>query len=283
MPDFDDARLNLPSGGDRTVMQVTAGLVALRKTPAPDAEMATQSLHGEHVLLHHREGDFGLIQNLSDGYVGWAAMAGLSAPALPISHRVKALRAYVYPRPSIKSVPLFHVSFGAGLVSTGERDGRFLKCERAGWLYEDQLRLDGEHQSDPAAAALLYMHTPYLWGGRESVGIDCSGLVQQAFAACGVTLPRDSDMQGAWAGEAIDDWQAPGALGRNDLVFWQGHVGIMLDSETLLHANGHHMAVASEPLLGSIARISKQYGEPVGARRIDLELERDRKPGWLRT
>jgi len=206
----------------------------------------------------------------------------LSAPALPISHRVKALRAYVYPRPSIKSAPLFHVSFGAGLVSTEQRDGRFLKCERAGWLYEDQLRPERAYESDPAAMAELYMHTPYLWGGRESVGIDCSGLVQQAFAACGVTLPRDSDMQTAWAGEAIDDWQAPGALARNDLVFWQGHVGIMLDSETLLHANGYHMAVASEPLLGSIARIATQYGQPVGARRIDLELETDRKPDWLK-
>ncbi|MCF6329731.1 MAG: peptidoglycan endopeptidase, partial [Henriciella sp.] len=76
MPTFDDARLNLPGGGDGVGMQVTAGLVALHKVPAPDAEMATQALHGEHVLLHHREGDFGLIQALSDGYVGWASMAG---------------------------------------------------------------------------------------------------------------------------------------------------------------------------------------------------------------
>ncbi|MCF6329435.1 MAG: C40 family peptidase, partial [Henriciella sp.] len=87
---------------------------------------------------------------------------------------------------------------------------------------------------------------------------------------------------GAWAGDPIDDWQAPGALRRNDLIFWQGHVGIMLDSETLLHANGYHMAVAAEPLAGSVARIATQYGEPVGARRIDLDMERDRKPDWLR-
>ncbi len=114
------------------------------------------------------------------------------------------------------------------------------------------------------------------------MGIDCTGLVQQAFGACGVAVPRDSDMQGAWAGAAIGDWAVPGKLRRGDLVFWGGHVGIMLDSDTLLHANAHHMAVAAEPLAQAIERIAETYGEPIGARRIDLEMQTGRKPDWLK-
>ncbi|MDJ0920214.1 MAG: NlpC/P60 family protein [Henriciella sp.] len=283
MPEFDDPRLTLPDGGERTLMQVTAGIVALRKDPEPDAEMASQALHGQHVVLHHEEGEFGLVQSVQDRYVGWALMEALSAPALAPTHRVRALRLYVYPRPSIKSAPRYLISLGGLMVSEEEREGRFLKCARAGWVYEDQLSPVDIYESDPAAVAERYLHTPYLWGGRESLGIDCSGLIQQAFAACNITLPRDSDMQGAWAGDPIEDWQRPGALQRNDLVFWKGHVGIMLDDKTLLHGNGFHMAVAAEPLAGSIERIASQYGEPVGARRVKLSASIGLVPDWLKT
>ena len=283
MPDIHDPRLNLPDGGERSLWQVAAGLATLRKDPADEAETASQSLHGEVVCLHHREGAFGLVQNQADGYVGWAEMAALVQPVSRPSHRLRALRAYVYPRPSIKAPPLFEVSLGARFTSLDEREGRFLNCANGGWVIEDQLTHLDEFEEDPAAVASRYMHAPYLWGGRESVGIDCSGLVQQAFGACGMVLPRDSDMQFAWAGEAIEDWQAPGALRRNDLVFWKGHIGIMLDADTLLHANGYHMAVAAEPLDLAISRIANQYGEPVGARRVDFKKARADRPVWLRT
>ncbi len=281
MPEFNDSRLTLPPGGEGLAMQVTAGLAALRKTPAPDAETVSQALHGERVVLHHCENGFGLIQTLADRYTGWADITALSAPEMTVTHRLRVLRAYVYPEPSIKSVPRYEISLGAKLVSDNQREGRFLKCARAGWLYEDQLGLVDDFETDPAAVAQRYMHAPYLWGGRESVGVDCSGLMQQAFAACGVSLPRDSDMQSDWAGEVIENWQSPGALQRNDLVFWKGHVGIMLDTGMFLHANGYHMAVAAEPLKTAITRISNQYGEPIGARRVNIELERGRKPDWL--
>lgn len=281
MPDLSDKRLTLPPGGDRMMMQVTAGVAALRLAPEPDAEMATQALHGEHVQLHHEDGEFGLVQMQSDGYVGWALMAALSMPALPVTHRVSALRAYVYPQPTIKSSPRFLISLGAGVVSDDIRDGRFLKCARAGWVIEDQLVPETQFETDPAAVALRYLHAPYLWGGRESLGLDCSGLVQQAYGACGVHLPRDSDMLAAWAGQAITGWDQPGVLQRGDLVFWKGHVGIMLDADTLLHANANHMAVAAEPLQGAISRIAKQYGAPTGARRINISKSKGVRPDWL--
>ncbi len=262
-------------------MQVGAGAAAMHRNPAPGAEMVSQCLYGEPVLVHHHEGEFALAQALTDRYVGWVLQADLSAQILPVTHRVRALRAHIYTEASIKAPPLRVVSLGAQIASDGVREGRFLKCRAGGWVIEDQLLPVDAYETDPAAAAQRYLNTPYLWGGRDSLGIDCSGLVQQGFAACGISLPRDSDMQGAWAGAALADWQTPGVLARNDLVFWNGHVGIMLDAETLLHANAHHMAVAAESLPEAIRRIASTYGQPTGARRVDLSSAAGQNPDWL--
>jgi hypothetical protein len=115
-----------------------------------------------------------------------------------------------------------------------------------------------EHmQSDPAAVAMLFQHVPYLWGGDSTFGIDCSGLVQQCLMACGITCPRDSDMQ-----EAHFPHIGPADRKRGDLVFWKGHVGMLLDPATLIHANAYHMAVTIEPLEQAIERIGqKEFGD----------------------
>ncbi|MEL7231925.1 MAG: peptidoglycan endopeptidase, partial [Pseudomonadota bacterium] len=121
-----DPRLTLPPGGENLPMQVTAGVTALRKTPEPDGEMVSQALHGETVILHHEEGEFGLVQNQSDRYVGWALMEALSAPVLKPTHRIKVPRLHVYAEPSIRAAPHFVIGIGARLVSTGQRDGKYL-------------------------------------------------------------------------------------------------------------------------------------------------------------
>ena len=281
MPALDDPRLTLPPGANGLKLQVSAAIAALRNAPEPDAEQGSQLLHGEQVVLHHEDGEFGLVQSTHDRYTGWALMEALSAPVLTPTHRVKALRAYVFPSPSIKASPFFPVSRGALVRCEDEMSGRFVKCTRSGWMVADQLQPVQEVAPDPASIAETYMYTPYLWGGRESLGIDCSGLVQHAFSAAGIVTPRDSDMQSAWLGELIENWGVPGHLQRNDLIFWKGHVGIMLDQDTLLHANGHHMCVASEPLAVAIERIRPQHGEVTHARRVDLATGRTSVPDWI--
>lgn len=280
MPNFDDPRLTLPEGADGLKLQVSAAVASLKNAPELDAEQGSQLLHGEQVVLHHEEGEFGLVQSLHDRYTGWTLMEALSAPVLTPTHRVKALRAYVFPDPSIKASPFFPVSLGALVRCEDEQQGRFVKCTRSGWLVADQLQPIAEYADDPASVAEKYMYTPYLWGGRESLGIDCSGLVQHAFNACGIPSPRDSDMQSEWLGSPIENWDRPGQLRRNDLVFWKGHVGIMLNDTQLLHANGHHMGVAAEPLTEAIVRIRPQHGEPTQARRVDRALESTMAPAW---
>lgn len=275
-----DKRLSLADPSDTPVrMQVSAGVAAIVNAPQLGATMTSQALHGETVWVHHEDGEFGLIQCERDRYTGWALMEALSAPALETTHRVSALRTYAHPEPDLKTPPHYLMSLGARVAGT-DQDGGFLKDDRGGWVTMKHLTAADTFEDDPASVAERFVGTPYLWGGRESLGIDCSGLTVAAYGACGVLLPRDSDMQFAWAGDEISDWAAPGALRRGDLVFWKGHVGIMMDAETLVHSNAYHMATAKEPLAGAIERIAKHYGEPIGARRIDLNEGRKR-PFWM--
>lgn len=282
MLNYDDPRLRLPEGGLDARMQVSAGVAALRAGPSPDGTQVSQVLHGETVRLHHEVGEYGLVQSETDGYVGWALMAALSAPVLALTHRVIAPRLHSYAEPRISAAPHFVLGTGARLIATGARDGRYLKFERAGWIVDHLVAPIETLDADPVNVAERLLGTPYLWGGRDCLGIDCSGLVQIAFAACGVACPRDSDMQAAWFGDPIEDWQAAGSLRRGDLLFWKGHVGLMTDSDTLLHANGTFMTTMTEPLQPAIARIENEYGAPVGARRIDVSALKGVTPDWLK-
>lgn len=264
-----DKRLRAPDGNFES-FQVTAGVTAIRETPELNGRLATQALHGEILDVYEERGEFGRVQCRRDGYVGWALMATLSAPVLDVTHKISALRTHVYSEPDLKSVPRYVVSCGASVVVCGD-DGDYVRCERAGWVHKRHIKAVADARvDDPAAVAETYVGTPYLWGGRESLGLDCTGLTQQAFEAAGILLPRDSDMQYNWCGTPIEDWSTPGALQRNDMVFWKGHVGLMLDSVRMIHANAWHMAVAIEPLDEAIVRIKTHYAEPIGARRIDL-------------
>lgn len=278
MPDFSDKRLARPEGTG-VAFQVTAGVAAVRETPSPDGRLGTQALHGEMLDVFREEGEFGLVQCRRDHYVGWVSMDALSAPALPVTHKVSALRTYCFAAPELKSAPRFLLSLGACVAATGRKDGVWTECDRAGWVHERHLAPLDQFETDPVAVAERFMEAPYLWGARESLGLDCSGLIQQAFEACGVLLPRDSDMQEAWAGEVVSDWQSPGALRRGDLVFWDGHVGILTAPDTLLHANAYHLAVVAEPLTGAIDRIRPIAGEVTIVRRV--ALSRRAAPDWL--
>lgn len=279
MPDFNDKRMTAPAGSGAP-FQVSAGVAAIRAEPRDDAEMTTQALHGETLRVFEERGDYAHVQLDRDCYVGWALTDTLSAPVDTPTHRISALRTYAFSKPNLKSAPHFLISRN-GLITARTTDNGFVQTSRGYWITEKHLEPVETAHDDPAAIAEAFRGSPYLWGGRESLGLDCTGLTIATFAACGVALPRDSDMQFAWAGDTVEDWRSAGALQRNDLVFWKGHVGIMLDGGTLLHANAHHMATASESLAGAIERIAVTYGEPIGAKRIDLTTARAAKPAWL--
>ena len=201
-------------------------------------------------VLETRDG-FSFGRDPEDGYVGYLA-DGCLGPSRPAKHQLTAQSAHVYSAPDFKSPETLHLPFGARLDVVGDQDS-YLQLSTGGWVMEQHV---SEAKSDWVSVAQMFLGTPYLWGGNTAFGIDCSGLVQLAMHSVGLACPRDSDMQEAAFSEA------KGAYQRGDLVFWKGHVGILLDGETLLHANAHHMAVAKEPLAEAIERIgAKEFGE----------------------
>jgi cell wall-associated NlpC family hydrolase len=247
-------------------MQVMTTTAPLFGAPRSDGPMQSEMLFGECFIAYERNDDgwcWG--QTGRDGYVGYVPsdMLALSqtAPTPEPTHRVHALRSFVYPGATIKTAPLMHLSFASLLTVTGEKDG-FYSLDQGGWIIARHLVPVDHLADDPATVAATMLGAPYLWGGRSSLGMDCSGLVQLALEACGIPCLRDSDMQQQQLGEALDP-EAP--LQRNDLVFLKGHVGLMLDDTTLLHANGHHMACVAEPLREARARIKAKTGHDIAA------------------
>ncbi len=241
----------------RQVVAPIAGLYRL-----PNGVLDDQLLFGERFDVLAVEGDFAWGQARRDGYVGWVETRRLGETLSSPSHWVSALGAYAFSEASLKTKPVGRLSMNA-LVTVEAEEGRYRKLAGSGWVVAEHLSPVGVFAADPAAEALKFLGAPYLWGGRSSEGLDCSGLIQQAHYACGLSGPRDSDMQAELGSPA------PGDLRRNDLVFWKGHVGIMLDEANLLHANGHHMATVAEPLSEAAARIEAAgAGAPTGFRRL---------------
>ncbi len=248
----------------RRRLRLVAPSAAIRKAPDPATEQLDQLVHGEQFDALERRGDFWWGQARRDGYVGFVEAQVLSDDVVPPTYWVRALRTFAFAEPSIKTRSTGPFSLNA-LVAIEAEEGDFA-CERGGaWFWRGHLAPIGlGFERDPAAVAERFLGAPYLWGGRDSLGLDCSGLIQQALYACGRACPRDTDQQAALGREI-----GPGELRRNDLVFWSGHVGLMLDESRLVHASGHHMAVVTEALCEAVARIAaKGYGDPTAYRRL---------------
>lgn len=248
-------------------MQVTAGVAAMRAQPADDGEMVNQALYGDEVeVFDEREDGWAWVRLRTDGYAGYIAMEALSAPVLPATHQVTALRTYVFSEPNLKSAPRFLISRTAQLAVEGAVHNGFLPLARSGFVFADHLADLDSVATDWVGVAESFLGAPYLWGGRESLGCDCSGLIQTALRAGGIKAPRDTGMQEPALGVALDRATTP--LQRGDLVFWKGHVGVMTDPVHLLHANAHHMCVARESLAAAERRIAERYGPITSVRRL---------------
>ena len=247
--------------------EVTDALAPLRGEPSSGAELATQALMGERVTIYDRnEEGFAWGQLISDGYVGWLPDRALTKPVAAPTHKVTALRTFAFQGPSIKLPPAETLVMGTTITVLREH-GTFAVTREGFYLPRLHLGLVDEMQPDFVAVAERFVGTPYLWGGKSSFGIDCSGLVQTALNAAGTGCPRDSDMQRNGLGRALD-LAEPKRLQRGDLIFWNGHVAIVRDAETIVHANAHHMATVVEPTTEAIARIKAAGSEIVAIKRL---------------
>lgn len=248
-------------------LEVYDAIVPLRREPSHGAALDTEALKGERVMIYDRtvEG-WAWGQLLRDGYVGWLPDAALVRPRTAPTHKIAALRTFAFPGPSIKLPPVETLPLGAQLEIMRD-DGTFAITVQQHFIPLSHVTPLDAFENDFVAVAERFVGTPYLWGGRTSLGVDCSGLVQTALAACGIEAPRDSDMQEAALGEALTEIELD-YLTRGDLIFWNGHVAIVRDDDTVVHANAFHMAVAIEEIGEALRRIQETAGEITSVKRL---------------
>jgi cell wall-associated NlpC family hydrolase len=253
-----------------SVMEVIAPQAPLRRESRPDAPLDTEALKGERVTVYDTNAEgWAWVQLAADKHVGWLPGAALGPVGASATHRVAALRTLVFPGPSIKLPPIEALPFGAEIYIERMKDQMAITSSGF-YVPLTHLKPVSENETDFVAVAERFLGAPYLWGGKTVLGIDCSGLVQVALTASGVPCPRDSDMQEQALGRALTAAERSCRLQRGDLIFWEGHVAIVRDGESLVHANAFHMAVAIEPIAQAIARISATSAEVTTMRRIAL-------------
>jgi cell wall-associated NlpC family hydrolase len=247
--------------------EISDAIVPLLGEPSSDAALLTQALKGERVTIYDRNGEgFAWGQLNGDGYVGWLPDRALASPVTVPTHKVAAIRTFAFPGPSIKLPPVDTLPMAA-TVTVVRDDGPFAVTREGWYLPHGHLGRIDVYERNFVAVAERFVGTPYLWGGKTSLGIDCSGLVQLALNAAGTGCPRDSDMQQDSLGRALDPAETK-TLQRGDLIFWNGHVAIVRDAQTIVHANAHHMATAIENTRDAIARIKAGGSDIIAIKRL---------------
>jgi hypothetical protein len=250
------------------VSEVVDAQAPLRRLPAPDAVLDSEALKGERVTVYEGTDEgWSWCQLESDSYVGWMPTGALGPPGPLATHKVTAMRTLVFPGPSIKLPPVESLSLGCRIAIARVVDALAVTVS-GGWVPACHLAPIDAAEGDFVTVAERLLGVPYLWGGKTSFGIDCSGLVQLALTAAGVACPRDSDMQEKSVGRPIKFEADLSNLRRGDLVFWKGHVAIVRDPASLVHANAFHMAVAIEPLSTAVDRIKSAGSGVICVKRI---------------
>lgn len=273
--DLADARLQGEVAAQRFApgrpARVAAAVADLRKEPRADSAMNSQFIYGDDVLVFDQAAGWAWVQGTRDGYVGYVADGALGAREATPTHLVSVARTFLYPGPDLKFPRVGELSMGSAVAVADfaeTRGTRYAVLVSGKAIVAAHLRPVGEHAGDYVAVAETFLGTPYLWGGTTGFGIDCSGLVQLSMRMAGRDVLRDTDMQAETIGAPVEPGPDFSGLRRGDLVFWKGHVAIMTDDRSMIHANGHTMLVSREGLKEAIERIGYLYGGPTGFRRV---------------
>ena len=261
MTELDNRLHAIDANHDTAVkMEIIAPVAAVHREPGETAMQITQALFGEKVTVFEIENGWARCQLENDGYVGFITATALGESITSPTHRVSTASTHMFPKPDMKSQPAVSLPMNAD-VEVISGDGKFAGLSNGKFIFANHLVPLASVEPDYVAVAEKFIGTPYYWGGKSILGLDCSGLVQTSLRACGISALRDTDMQEKQLGKnlLINDLDG---LRRGDLIFWKGHVGIMVDDKILLHANSHHMLTVNEPLAEAIERIASK-GYPI--------------------
>jgi cell wall-associated NlpC family hydrolase len=270
-PDLAEERLRgvveAPNYVTGTTFVVCVPVVQMRARPELECGTDTELLLGETVRVLDTDGGWAWVKADFDGYVGYVPDYAVTPIVRSLTHIITAPRTFLYSGPDLRFPTVQALSMGNRITVVDQRDTRgtryFLLESGEAVIANHCAEASSPLATDYVSIAARFLETPYLWGGRSGFGIDCSGLVQLSMMMTGKTAPRDTDMQAKSLGTVIDRDD----LRRGDLVFWKGHVAIMEDEKTLLHANGHTMSVSHEGVDEAIDRIGWLYDQPTGYRR----------------
>ena len=248
--------------------QVVHAATPLRGAPDARVSWTTEALFGDPVTVYEERDGWAWVQLERDGYVGYLRPSALSAQIKRPTHRVKALGTFLYPAADVKACPWMQLSMNS-LLAVAETGQTFARLEDGSFVPSRHIAEHDRFAPDFVAVAEKFAGVPYLWAGKSRLGVDCSGLLQVAMHASGLDCPRDSDMQQAELGKDVAIRDDLDGLMRGDIVFWKGHLGIMIDGFLLLHANAHHMAVVVESLRTAVDRIARAGSAITAIRRLE--------------
>ena len=241
---------------------VIVGNAPIRREPRDNAPLDTELQFGERVEIYEDKEGWSWLQSMTDGYVGYTPSDMLGdTPAAP-THTLNVLRSYLFKEPDLKTPPRTVLSMTATVTILEKMNG-YCALAGGGWVYARHLVSAREFETDPVTVAHRFLGTPYLWGGKSSIGLDCSALVQLSLARCGLSVPRDTGMQENAIGNPVEFRGDEDIFERGDLVYWPGHVGIWIAADRFIHGNATDMMVAIAPLRDVATSIEDATGDTI--------------------
>ncbi len=243
-------------------MRINLPVLNVYKKRTTKSEIVTQLLYGDTFKKVKQFKSWVKIKNDLDNYKGY-----IENKKFPLNvkntHKVSVLRSNLYLKPNLNSKINKKLSFSSR-VRVSKRKGNFYKIDNF-WIKKKDLKKINYKNKDIFSNIKKFKNIKYKWGGKHCGGIDCSALVQLFLNYNNRFCPRDAKDQIKYFKKKINIKK----IRKNDLIFWKGHVAIIISKKKLIHAYGPYKKVVVMPVKNTIKRIFKTANlKVIGIRRL---------------